>query len=460
MLEAEIGLGFANASTDVQILDERNTLTRRSMDYDDSHFNRMLPREIVVEIFSMTIPPFTPIDTFTDIAAPLKLGTVCNAWREIAWAVPTLWSSLTLPLPHSYNPSTLAARSTLLEDWLSRSGNLPLYIRFGSTSGLDWDEASLQDLETLFIIVNRYAARWHTFVYNLPSNCYPFLPPPDECIPLLESLTMVVNAPDLPGKSQVIQKPNTPRLRVLALSGVYLRAVTFQWDILLHLELHTFHGNEVVAVLRRTQQLLTLRLRDSILNDNGFPLSGNPIVLHSLERLNIEQAGNDNFYFLQYLVAPNLKDFQQRVYGVLLYIPGFLIRTACSLTRLSFVDAFLLENELLQLLRPLTSLTYLSFDFVGHSAERVPFTDHILKRCNPDVAFATVTECLLPKLETLIYKGPASYTQKCMSDMIQARYAARQDRGVVEEGNKSPFDVAIINLVEEICNDWHGVIGP
>ncbi|KAF8154143.1 hypothetical protein B0H34DRAFT_78993 [Crassisporium funariophilum] len=468
MPEAEIGVGLADASLDVQILEEKNTLTRRSMNYNKSAFNRMLPREIAVEIFSMTIPPFTPLDldTFTDIAAPLKLGTICNAWREIAWAAPTLWSSLTLCLPHIHNPSTFAARSTLLQDWISRSGDLPLYIRLCSTSGLDWGEAGLQDLKTLLMIVNRYTARWHTFILNLPGDCHPFLPPPDKCFPLLESLGIgCVNLVDPYGAA--IQEPQmmlkTPRLRMLMLSGIYYRRFAFQWDILLHLDLHTLLDLEIVAILQRTQQLLTLRLQDPIRSDDGHPLPDNAIVLHSLERLNIvhiETHGDE--HFLQYLVAPNLKDFQyvNALYGILRYIPGFLMRSACSLTRLRFVGTYLLESELLQLLRASTSLTYLSLNFEAIWVNSVPFSDSLLNSCNPDVAFANGTDCLLPRLETLVYKGPASYTQKCMSDMIQARYAARQDRGDVEEGNRSPFDVAIINLVEEICNDWHGVIGP
>ncbi|KAJ7603970.1 hypothetical protein DFH06DRAFT_1255582 [Mycena polygramma] len=54
---------------------------------------------------------------------PLLLGKICLEWRSIAWATPELWNQIQIDCPGDIGDEVL-----YLEDWLFRSGNLPLTI--------------------------------------------------------------------------------------------------------------------------------------------------------------------------------------------------------------------------------------------------------------------------------------------------------------------------------------------
>ena len=93
-----------------------------------SPFLRLLPPEIISIIFELCTPswslhPTDPAD-YDREALPLKLGSVCSGWRKIAWTTPTLWASASLfPTRCKIN-----SQVSLLDEWLGRSGDLPLYI--------------------------------------------------------------------------------------------------------------------------------------------------------------------------------------------------------------------------------------------------------------------------------------------------------------------------------------------
>src|SRR5258708_4803368 len=63
-------------------------------------------------------------------AAPLKLGSVCRKWRQLAWATPDLWTTLHIGIKPSMMHSTAESLPGLLREWLTRSGALPLTIYF------------------------------------------------------------------------------------------------------------------------------------------------------------------------------------------------------------------------------------------------------------------------------------------------------------------------------------------
>lgn len=75
--------------------------------------------------------------------APLKLGLVCHEWRHISTTCPGLWTSISINLTEVTRPwiwgrrtdteefRTLQAKIEVgVEQWLSKSGRLPLTIRF------------------------------------------------------------------------------------------------------------------------------------------------------------------------------------------------------------------------------------------------------------------------------------------------------------------------------------------
>ncbi|KAF7309152.1 F-box domain-containing protein [Mycena kentingensis (nom. inval.)] len=119
---------------------------------------RRLPPEVVSEVFLACLPDeHNPSMSAQD--APLKLGHICRAWREIALSNPRLWSSVHIVYP------LVVARDDgieLLLNWLELSGVLPLLISFvGDPKVADHPAAQ-------FLITNLLATsdRWEYLELN------------------------------------------------------------------------------------------------------------------------------------------------------------------------------------------------------------------------------------------------------------------------------------------------------
>lgn len=98
-----------------------------AIDQSSSTFIRLLPLEIIVEIFKHCIFPIAIKDKKTaSTITPLFIGSICSSWRRIAWSTPSLWS--TFSLGFRSDDSLSNTKIELLEQWLSRTRNLPLSI--------------------------------------------------------------------------------------------------------------------------------------------------------------------------------------------------------------------------------------------------------------------------------------------------------------------------------------------
>ncbi|KAK0444735.1 hypothetical protein EV421DRAFT_1799307 [Armillaria borealis] len=80
---------------------------------------RRLPRDILLEIFSLCHPGLDHKPRLATRDYPWTLGHICHWWRDIVHSSPTLWSVVILYPP--YNPETV-------ETLLQRSGNVPLSV--------------------------------------------------------------------------------------------------------------------------------------------------------------------------------------------------------------------------------------------------------------------------------------------------------------------------------------------
>ncbi|PPQ96789.1 hypothetical protein CVT26_006172 [Gymnopilus dilepis] len=164
---------------------ERDTLLRTQANYTHSPIFR-LPTELTLHIFALyiedeydsyiehseqhSLEPGFRRPKMLDCAPPsnLILVAVCQRWRAIAFATPTLW---TRPVVQIYSVDQLWRQEQLLEEWLDRSSDLPLEITIlrSADSGL-WDARGFTDA------VLRVTPRLARLDLNLPwSFCQSFL---------------------------------------------------------------------------------------------------------------------------------------------------------------------------------------------------------------------------------------------------------------------------------------------
>ena len=142
------------------------------INFRHSSFIRDIPNEIVRLIFTFCHDP-TPRRNKKSQSrgfCMLRLGAVCQKWREIAWATPEFWTTLRMPdIPKGSSPS-FSLQVELAQEWLFRTANLPLNISLETqeSSEFNHDVGSNKDPQILLgaLAMSRYL---HPGMYfNLP----------------------------------------------------------------------------------------------------------------------------------------------------------------------------------------------------------------------------------------------------------------------------------------------------
>ncbi|EPS96528.1 hypothetical protein FOMPIDRAFT_1053174 [Fomitopsis schrenkii] len=103
-----------------------------------------LPPELLIEIFVFCT------EDLSDGLAPLTLGCVCRYWRDVSLTSPRIWQRLVL-----IDRRKTEASHAQAELWLSRSGQLPLYVHANIGSS--------DHLLPLLSPVLPFIHRWSTF---------------------------------------------------------------------------------------------------------------------------------------------------------------------------------------------------------------------------------------------------------------------------------------------------------
>ena len=125
------------------------TAIRTVMNENHDPLIHKFPPEIASHIFIHYSPPSTFFNEL-DTNNPLFLGAVCQKWRQLAWATPELWTSLSIIPNAKYN---FIEHPPLVKQWLERSASLPLTIRLEDHWG--W----VDDDDKMINILNKHSAR-------------------------------------------------------------------------------------------------------------------------------------------------------------------------------------------------------------------------------------------------------------------------------------------------------------
>jgi len=164
----------------IKLKEKHRTLGGRANEVHDP-FILKLPSEISSHIFRLSLPTLDlkDIHLLWDKAAAftrvLKLGAVCQKWRQLAWATPDLWDTIYLDFPTCMKIPLVQWLPGLLREWLSRSSMRPLTIffrYFGCLEEFDGDppyeefpdESTVFSVESAadFVIevINLHSGRW------------------------------------------------------------------------------------------------------------------------------------------------------------------------------------------------------------------------------------------------------------------------------------------------------------
>ena len=383
---------------------------KRNINRIHSPFNRIIPPDIIATISRFANTDFTIIGR---LPAAILLSSVCSDWRRTVVGTPELWSSIKIDLPSisktSDRVSKLLRLATFIDEWLARSGQLPLNISLcsGDESPSKSDLLTPEAYRPIFKILNQYSSRWHSLNISIPNILLPFLQP--DCLPLLEQLR-ITSSKSHP--RHIITFPPAPCLNTVEIKPFmnYRFSLSpnigFQWNTVTHVSAETITRRNCLALLLQNPQLVHCTFHKVFHDENPFL---DPPILSRLTYLSLHH----NFDTSQVLDNIKLPCLETLVLFNITFIPvtALLERSACSLRTLSLLNWHLQKPEklmpLLQFLSP--SLTKLSISRKPSTIRGTQYYLSILTRVYTSQS-EVVGNDFLPHLEVFEYREESPST--------------------------------------------------
>ncbi|KAF9530210.1 hypothetical protein CPB83DRAFT_905483 [Crepidotus variabilis] len=374
-----------------------------------------LPIELIAEIFRHAITAWSP-NTIPNALAEIEheftalhLGAVCRSWRALVWHTPTLWSGVRV----CATPKQIATQVVLLDEWLSRSGSLPLDITLCSPDNVDWLKAGDHSkLQSLIMTTNRYASRWRSLVLQIPGYSCGALPKPHVQLPFLERLR-IDPMDNGPNDRFSLQGATALRRLDLNLRSVYLATIDIPLSNITHLNLDYCILAEFLFLLPHCP-LLTDIVVENLRPDVGisvhslFDIPELPLVLLSVQALTLRNPHSlEVNSLLASIVTPELKEF---TYDGLLpprdLTPFCAFLSRCpTLQEFSLFDRERSPRRIVQILEELKTIKTFKLD-VSNRDENLPLNDQLLNMLHPSPG----AQYLLPKLENFTFIGGLGFT--------------------------------------------------
>ncbi|KAJ7111850.1 hypothetical protein C8R44DRAFT_882897 [Mycena epipterygia] len=394
---------------------------------------RRLPEDIIREIFLACLPSSRNA-VMSAREAPLLLGQVCSSWRKIAFSTPQLWSSLHVVVP---NVSRLPQLTGAVDDWLARSGVLPLSITLAVSAAC---EPGSDNVVTMIDVLTKFSLRWKRVKITLSPRTIltPLtnLHPSD--VPILESIAFtsigsgtwqnVVAALDIPWRAFNFLRSPAIRCASFSSLGGNLLALPLPWPLLRSLNFtsgslkdsSSFQLTTTAArlILRQCPNLTTCTLcvtpdRNSVVDDPDIQPPS--LVLPHLTNFtldNREHSQVNAVSLLRCLRVPVLRRFEYRGPKYEGHLPFISLFSAIHALEELIIDIKgLTTAAFLHCIELLPSLTRLRLESGGEydpwsnpgaqwGCENPPATaNDIVRLLTPDPAVSH--ECLCPALRWL-----------------------------------------------------------
>jgi hypothetical protein len=360
-VDKEISL-LRGEATNEPLVEKRRMIIESDINkYHDILFHN-LPLEIIALIFrcyvDQTITPLFIGDWQTSdnepSYAPFVLGGVSKAWREAVWATSALWSSLHVEVRPDKQPPVQLTR-----EWLSRSGQLPLCIRVDCTG-----MSESQILDSFLDLLRGYAHRWRILFLGIHPYYYPRLFDGLDGAPALEILRLLPEGQSSGDPPFTLH--NTPRLRDVQLSDIYVKKVCIEWHTLTHLKVTNLSNEELRSILQLAKGLIKCEACLVDGDEPTFPV----LTLPSLQQFIFLPRGHvSGGTILDRLIFPALTDFTYDSSTSAALAPidkflAFLEHSRAGITHLTFTgitnEDHITDTNFVQLLVNLPLITHLS----------------------------------------------------------------------------------------------------
>ncbi|KAF9528678.1 hypothetical protein CPB83DRAFT_308233 [Crepidotus variabilis] len=356
-----------------------------------------IPSEIISTFFRFSIHPSSLKDIFgnslnwnvdPEDPAPtqLNLVAVCRRWRQIALNDPHLWNEISIRLNKDTPYSTVSG----FEQWLSRSGTLPLSIRLDFVpipkfSDYELYQPQFSITDSLVGSLLTLASRVATLYLRLPTNSIHNLHRPCEWSLLkaasIEYIAWCSNSELV--KSFRFGEPlnfdDAPQLQHFRLSSCYFEHVTASWANITQFNGRKFSPSECLRILQAAPQLCRCSLEEiSKGRDEDWDLL--PTVVHpSLIHLILDDIPSHTW---DYMSCPKLQTLEVSLldYPLANGPIEFLRRSQCPLKTLIFAEDSGRLDGLIEFLELTPALEWLTVptieeDVLQHLADTTYYSE-------------------------------------------------------------------------------------
>ncbi|KAF5313051.1 hypothetical protein D9619_002411 [Psilocybe cf. subviscida] len=411
-----------------------------------------LPPEIVARIFHASIATHT--DDAMAVAAlqdentescmrPFQLAWVCQRWRHIAMAAPTLWTLLvmdrrgkewTLPLD-------------LVQQWITRTGALPLRIV------LRWEPSGNPLDENLVSLVKhlcKYSSRWRSVMFHIPGEIIPFFHSETDITVDLDVfyLDSPTNASHGWNMGQTILRP-----RLASFLGLPVPPQSLQWSRTASINMSSVFVSDCLQIMGHCNNAIHLRvlLRRSIMGHLlDRPIPPSPIIMQHLRRLEVLFIDDfDMFLLMKRIHTPSLRSLKLGALGSedlhtpIILLQDFFVEvadhlTSLSLGRVSFKVPHL--EVVLSMLNTLVELTIIGDESGGPSTSLDPLFIRLTSTLSADSP-----PSFLPKLRRFMYMGIKKFTWDAVATILES-HVCQQYNPALDTPFKRPLTVFNIDL--------------
>ncbi|KAJ3507951.1 hypothetical protein NLJ89_g6017 [Agrocybe chaxingu] len=222
-----------------------------------------LPVEIIARILHLDIQdealPYDPyhLNYQPPSSRPLKLAA--------------LWTTTSVSINHHNVP--LYVKPT--QDWLSRSGSLPLDLYIYEVRRAWGDEEDSFDPAPVFEVINEHASRWLNLSVWLRPGLLEFLRGACNVPYIIQTLGITTFSPFT--ESNPPFSPNDasskPRPHKVALHGTSFRSVGVCWDEVTHLNVSRFTIRDCFEVFQNCHNLTTVEVSNIEREGPAFPMA-------------------------------------------------------------------------------------------------------------------------------------------------------------------------------------------
>ena len=368
-------------------------------------FIHKLPSELASNIFELSLPireiHSEPVQKL--LLRTLKLGAVCRRWRQLAWSTPDLWAILFLNI----GPSSplLESLPGLIEDWLERSGALPLTIFFHQHDGYSERSSAYEfAIKRIIAAMNLHSSRWRNLYLDVAADIPGRLSGSKHRNQLFR-LDLAINGGR--SKTQNFTMKSKPFPAHLTLRNLSPTSINIGWDNVTRAAVYSLTANECVEILRRAPALE--HLCASIKHSDDPTVNGDAFTVHPrIRSLNLLDKAKK---FLLVISVPSLEEWTHCSTGVRLPVSAMvslLKRSGCSLKILNLQQISSNSNNLSVLFQAMPSLERLQIHFRQSSKHCNDEMDDILGRIFRSPPDDNITppadtnhEIFLPRLQFL-----------------------------------------------------------